>query len=163
MQVSRKDFIRIGVGTAAGVLVGGSVTGAENSPNPYAGGKENLRYNNPFKQKVEQGWVRGRQVSAIDLGATNVKPDFPISEQYVFIPESAYTEPTTTVEQFEALAKKAVGHQVYATDPSEQGYSPMWHNNWVLVPQGYKANTLKSVAEVEKSSYKIVPTPIWDN
>ncbi len=42
-------------------------------------------------------------------------------------------------------------------------YSPIWHNNWVLVPPGYQANSLRLVAAVKASGYTVVSSSFYDN
>lgn len=178
-RVTRKDFIGGGLLSAAGVLLGAcqsyAQTGmASSTPSPMrpvpmrpdttaAGSMQPGQYGNPYDQKVNIAWYKGRQVQHLFLGATNQKPGYKIAEQYLPLPKSAYTGAVNTPEEFMAKVKQVAGHGIFDSIPTDPNYSPIWHNNWVLVPDGYTPNTLKSVEDVRRSGYQVVETPIWVN
>ncbi len=191
-SVSRKGFIRLGAGTAAAVWLGACTTKDAGTPaaaagqldssavagtattmapgldtataaSTYAGDVVNLRYNDPFKQGFHPVWIHGKKAFHLNLGAVNQRPAYKIAEQYLVLREADYKEPTKTPDQFMATSKTIVGDPVFDSAPGDANYSPIWHNNWVLVPASYQANTLTSEEEVKKSGYKIISTPIWVN
>lgn len=192
-RLTRKDFLRAGLVSAAGVYAGAcqreesaavavpAAPGAAMAdtmpgagPRPagldttfvgpkWAGDVVNLKYSNPFEQAIKIAWYDGKQVAHLFLGAAGAKPDFKVAEQYLPLPESEFKGAQITPDQFKDLTKKLVGHGIFDSVPGEPNYSPIWHNNWVLVPAGYQENTLKSVADAKASGYRIVSTPIWVN
>ncbi len=191
--VSRKDFIRLGALSAAAWYVGGcrsndgrqfadtaaeSAAGTAAAPHErqaqagldttftgpaFVNGVENLKYSNPFRQHLAPVWIHGKKAFHLNLGAVNQKPAYPIAEQYLPLRASDYPGSTATPEAFMSQARKLVGSPVFDSQPGDDNYSPIWHNNWVLVPADYTPDTLRSVEDVRKSGYRIVPTPIWVN
>lgn len=192
-SVTRKDFIRLGAGTAAAFWLGACTsrdTGAAAAathpdsmvPPPggapgmaaagldtttatqtFGGDLENLRYSDPFKQGIHPVWIHGKKAFHLNLGAVNEKPAYKIAEQYLVLRESDYKQPTRTPMEFMAMSKTIVGDPVFDSGPGDADYSPIWHNNWVLVPASYQADTLKTEEAVKSSGFKIVSTPIWVN
>lgn len=187
--VSRKDFIRLGAGTAAAFWLGACTTHDAGTPTVAAGRTDsaaaagtaapgldtaaaattfvgdvvNLKYNDPFKQGIHPVWIHGKKAFHLNLGAVNQRPAYKIAEQYLVLREADYKQPTKTPAEFMATSKTIVGDPVFDSAPGDANYSPIWHNNWVLVPASYQPNTLKSEEEVKKSGYKIVSTTIWVN
>ncbi|MGH7907272.1 MAG: hypothetical protein ACREP6_11660 [Candidatus Binataceae bacterium] len=161
---SRNEFIKIGIGSLAGLWLAArpsSTLAAGTSA--FVDGKENLKYNNPFHQKIEPVWIHGKECFHLDLGATSTKPDYKIAEQYLVLYERDYRNPPKSVGEFVTQAKMIVGKPIFDSDPNDANYSPIWHNNWVLAPKDYKIESLKSAQEVKSSGHKIVPTQIWVN
>lgn len=189
VQLTRKGFLQAGIATAAGVWL--SACNSEPDPDvaavpvatPDAGAAapqpgvdttfagpryvenvENLKYNNPFGQQLDPAWNEGNKVFHFFLGAATTAPPYKVAMQYLPIRKSAYNGATTTVDDFMRLVKNAkVGTVVFDSVPGDANYSPIWHNHWVLVPDDYQADTLRSVAQVQQSGYEVVETPIWVN
>ncbi|MGH8011626.1 MAG: hypothetical protein ACREQ4_03890 [Candidatus Binataceae bacterium] len=161
---SRSEFIKAGIGSVAGLWLAArpSLSMAAETPS-FVDDRENLKYNNPFHQKLEPVWIHGKHCFHLDLGATNTKPDYKIAEQYLVIYEDDYKKPTKSVDDFISQAKKLVGMPIFDSDPNDSNYSPIWHNNWVLVPTNYKTNALRSAPAVKSSGHKVISTPIWVN
>jgi hypothetical protein len=42
-------------------------------------------------------------------------------------------------------------------------YSPIWQFNYVIVPRGYEANTLRSERDCLRSGYDIVRSMVFEN
>ena len=101
-------------------------------------------------EKVIQGWLGGAQVFYPDFGA-NLPIAIPI---WAFI---------TGLD--DKGMPKFVKDQRNIIDavPKDAGYSAFWQVNMVTVPDGYKANTLKSAEDVVKSGYKVAPTQLVVN
>lgn len=159
-KLRRTSFLRFGLGTLAGtaaLAAEGRAAMARDVDLP-----ETLKYNNTFGQKVGPAWYGGKRVYAMDLGVTATKPDYQIAEQYIPIRASSFSN-AKTVAEFKQQLKSMVGHEIYDSVPGMPQYSPIWHNNWVLVPHSYKANTLRSVEAVRKSGFPIHPADFWIN
>lgn len=190
LHLTRKTFLQAGIASAAGVMlsactseptpartavvdtVAGAGTNAGVGPGldttfvgpRYVENLENLKYNNPFNQGLDPAWNEGNKVFHFFLGAATTAPPYKIAVQYLPIRQSAYDGPTRTTDDFMRLVQNAkVGTVVFDSVPGDPNYSPIWHNHWVLVPDDYQADTLRSVAQVMSSGYEVVETPIWVN
>ncbi len=158
----------LAAGPAAALAAGsdavpaGGPTGAGSSPGllPYVDGLENLRYNNPFGQVVNPAWAHGHKVFHFDLGATMIKPEYKIAQQYHAVYAEGFQLPMSVL-QF--LMAPLIGYEVYSAVPGDPEYSPIWHNYFVLVPQDYMTNSLRSVADIQTSGYPVVTSSIWVN
>lgn len=111
----------------------------------------NLEYSNPYGQIVHPRWAGGQVVwsipcgpVAVDLSKTHVADEYII----VYSMKGPDGGPVKVEDQY----------TIYDTKPGDPGYSPLWRHNYVIVPRDYKAQTLRSKADVLKSGYPIETT-----
>lgn len=117
---------------------------------------EQLDYNNPLRQPIETAWYNGKKYWAfgpniplpIDPSDTKVAQEYDIAYSI-----SDHGEPKLVPLQL----------SIYDSIPGMEQYSPIWHLNYVIVPKGYVANTLRSVADVMSSGYPIVSSDTYVN
>ncbi|MCL5961092.1 MAG: hypothetical protein M1358_17600 [Chloroflexi bacterium] len=81
---------------------------------------------------------------------------------YHFVYEDEFQAPTT-VEGFKSQPRAPGVFTVFDSVPGQPNYSPIWHNNWLLVPRDYKVDSIRSVDAVKGSGYRIVDSPIYVN
>jgi hypothetical protein len=118
-----------------------------------------LTYTNPFNQNLAARWVNGEIVYRVSFGEVKVDPKATkVAREYLAVYAApGPDDPPTKVERVpDQLA-------IYDTKPGDAGYSPIWHYHYVVVPRDYKANTLRSEADVLKSGYKVVPVEHFTN
>ncbi len=101
-------------------------------------------------EKVIQGWLGGREVFYPDFGV-NLPVAIPIWAFITGLDDKGM--PKFVTDQ----------RNIIDAVPRDAGYSAFWQVNMVTVPDGYKANTLKSAEDVVKSGYKIAPTQLVVN
>jgi len=90
-----------------------------------------------------RGWYRGREVHYFDFGPS---PDHTLPIYAFITGMDAQGNPQFVPGQ----------HNIIDVLPGMPGYSPFWDVHLVKVPAGYKANSITSAAEVEKSGYEIL-------
>jgi hypothetical protein len=163
-ELPRAGFVRLSFGLALTAVC--SHTEASLAATPPTSGSsstsEQLHYNNAFGQRYRQAWYDGERVYALPLGIATTRPGYKIAQQYTVVDARTFDNPTT-IAALHLQLKKAVGLPIYDSVPGMAAYSPIWHNNWVLVPAGYKANTLRSVQDVVRSRYAIRTSNFWIN
>jgi hypothetical protein len=140
----------------------GSPSGSPTPEPTYVGDEENLKYNNPFQQQIDPAWYDGKKVYHFALNWSTEQPPFNVAEQYLFVYEDEYQAPTT-VDGFKAQPKVPGQFVVFDSVPGQPNYSPIWHNNWVLVPRSYEVNSIRSVDDIKRSFYQVVDSPIYVN
>lgn len=92
---------------------------------------------------ITRGWYKGREVHYFDFG---MNPDHTLPIYALITGMDANGHPQFVPGQ----------HNIIDVIPGQPGYSAFWDVNPVVVPAGYKANTLTSAAEVLKSGYQIL-------
>lgn len=126
-------------------------------------GIENLTYSNPFKQAMERVWFDRRVVYAIELGAVLPDPrkNTKIAQEYQIVYDIALDADGLPIE---ARRKRVPGQlNIYDSVPGMPKYSPIWRMNYVVVPQGYVLNSLRSEQDVLNSKYQIVRSSYFVN
>jgi hypothetical protein len=141
-------------------IIDGKLTGL-NMPSDWkiADRARELTFTNPFHQDVAARWVNGEIVYRISLGAVKVDPKTTkVAKEYIAVYAApAPGDPPTKVERVpEQLA-------IYDTKPGDEGYSPIWHYHYVVVPRDYKPNTLRSEKDVLDSGYPVVAVDHFSN
>ncbi len=117
---------------------------------------EQLDYNNPMHQVIETAWFNGKKYWAIG-------PNIPLPIN---------PEETKTAEEY--VIVYGVGEEeephlvplqlnIYDSIPGMPQYSPIWHLNYVIVPQDYVPNTLRSAEQVLNSPYQVIPSDRYVN
>ncbi|MBI2954333.1 MAG: hypothetical protein HYY30_08470 [Chloroflexi bacterium] len=176
-KLSRRSFVGLGLGSTAAFLLascgidqsqsrqagvsGEGMTTATPEPT-YVGDEENLKYNNPFRQEIRPTWYEDKKVYHLDLGRTLTRPPFNVAEQYSFVYEDEYLAPST-MEQYDAQPRVPGQLVVFDSVPGDPNYSPIWHNNFVLVPRDYQVNNIRSVDAINRSGYRVVDSPVYVN
>jgi hypothetical protein len=89
---------------------------------------------------------------------TGLGPDGEVVRYYNF--DVQPTSPAPIYVLFRSGENKPVEGQLNIVDviPGDKGYSDFWEVNKVTVPTDYKANTLTSLAEIQKAGYPIRAT-----
>ncbi|NMP24432.1 peptidoglycan-binding domain-containing protein [Sulfobacillus harzensis] len=118
---------------------------------------EQLDYNNPLLQKLETAWVDGKKYWA--YGPNIPLPIDPkrtkVAQEYVIVYHVSRRHHWATFVPLQL--------NIYDSIPGDPKYSPIWHLNWVVVPHSYVPNTLKSVHDVKRSPYKVIPSDVYVN
>jgi hypothetical protein len=123
---------------------------------PYRAGRERLTYNNPFKQSVERVWFDGKLVYAVDCGEVEIDPKkTKIAEEYMVVHGVKRDGTPTRPVQGQ--------YNIYDSVPGMRKYSPIWRFNYVVVPAGYRPNTLRSERDVLRSGHKVVRSKKFEN
>lgn len=124
---------------------------------PWVDGLENLTYSNPFGQEIGPVWYHDRLGYAIHGGEIWIDPErTEWANQYMPV-YSVAGGPDGGPERV------AGQHIIYDTAPGDEGYSPIWRHHWVVVPRDYESNSLRSVAAVRTSGYRLVTTDRYFN
>lgn len=124
-------------------------------------GAEALSYDNPLSQTVERAWYDGKIVFALvgepmQLGdAHGIK----VAKEY---------QPVHAVDLDQdgwMTSHKPVHGQlnVYGSIPGQHEYSAIWKFYYVMVPDGYEANTLRSEQDCLDSGYQIKESNYYRN
>lgn len=118
---------------------------------------EQLDYNNPLLQPVETAWVNDRKYWAfgpnipLPIDPTQTK----VAQEYVIV--------YSVSEQHDWATFVPLQLNIYDSIPGQAKYSPIWHLNWVVVPQSYVPNTLRSEQDALDSGYQIVSSSNYVN
>ncbi len=118
-----------------------------------------LTYTNPFIQNLAARWVDGEIVYRVSFGEVKVEAaSAKVAKEYIPVYRAPGPgDPPTRVQRVpEQLA-------IYDTKPGDQRYSPIWHYHYVVVPQDYKPNKLRSEKAVLQSGYEVVPVNHFSN
>src|ERR1041385_409891 len=124
---------------------------------------EQLEYNNPYGYDIEQVWFNGKIIFAseqgeVDIDETKVK----VAQEYQIV----YAVELRKDGKLKSKTKpRRVRGQlnIYDSVPGMKKYSPIWQFNYVIVPKGYKANTLRSEKDCLESGYKIKRSRVFEN
>lgn len=120
---------------------------------------QRLTYTNPFNQNLAPRWVNGEIVYRVSFGEVKVDPKATkVAKEYIAVYAApAQADPPTKVERVPGQLA------IYDTGPGDEGYSPIWHYHYVVVPHDYTTNTLRSEKDVLESGYKVVPVDHFTN
>lgn len=149
------------------------ITGGELSREPARetfrpDGVENLTYNNPYRLEIERVWFDGMIVFAVESGEVEIEFDEnrravgnKVAQEYQIVygvdlderGKLAAGEPERVEGQY----------NIYDSVPGMEAYSPLWQFNYVIVPQDYRPNTLRSEADCLKSRYPILKSTVVEN
>lgn len=103
--------------------------------------------------------MNGEIVYRISVGAVKVDPKTTkVAKEYIAV----YSAPGPG-EPYDKVERVPEQLAIYDTQPGDEGYSPIWHYHYVVVPRDYKANTLRSEKDVLQSGYKVVPVDHFSN
>lgn len=141
--------------------------GAEITPPTYRGtgnfqgDVEHLTYTNPFCQDVERAWFDGKLVYAVDAGEVNMPEagNVKVAKEY---------QPVYSVELDEKgklKSKKEIDGQynIYDSVPGMEKYNAIWQFYYVIVPQDFTPNALRSEQDCLNSGYQILKSNMFEN
>jgi hypothetical protein len=156
---TRRSLLRL---SALGLLGGALVfaCGDEEDPRmnptsvPAAGGDNGA---GATELKLISGWYRDRRVQYFDLG-TNTK----LTQGSSIAVAPIYALVSGVDAQGNPRPVQGQGN-IIAVKPGDPGYSDLWQLNLVTVPEGYKANDIKSVAALRSSGFASAPTTMYVN
>ena len=122
---------------------------------------EHLDYNNPYRYKIERVWFDGRVVFATEQGELEVDPKkVKVAQEYQLV----YAVRLDARGRLAAEPKRVAGQlNIYDSVPGMKKYSPIWQFNYVVVPRGYVANTLRSERDCLRSGYQIKQSRVFEN
>jgi len=128
---------------------------------------ESLEYNNPFNQGVERVWFDGKIVYASEQGELELTfdDDFTcvgnkVAQEYQVVYAVDLDERGKLIGEAELVPGQ---YNVYDSVPGMEQYSPLWQFNYVVVPRGYVANTLRSERDCLQSGYTVIKSTVVEN
>jgi hypothetical protein len=124
-------------------------------------GVEALDYNNPFGQTLERVWFDGKLVYAAELGEVDVDPGrVKVAQEYQVVYAVELDEQGKLRHEPQLVPGQ---YNIYDSVPGMDTYSPIWQFNYVIVPRGYRANTLRSEADCLSSGHPILHSNVFEN
>ena len=142
------------------VVVDGDVGAAAPGPQFRSDGHEALSYNNPFAQNLERVWFDGQIVFAVDVGEVDVDPaKVNVAQEYAVVHAVTLDERG----KLRSMSPVAGQYNIYDSVPGMPQYSPIWQFNYVVVPEGYEPNSLRSARGCEESGFEIVRSSQFEN
>jgi hypothetical protein len=132
-------------------------------------GVENLTYSNPYALEIERVWFDGRIVYAVESGEVEIGFDEQrnavgnkVAQEYQVVHAVALDEHGKLEDGIEPERIEGQ-YNIYDSVPGMERYSPLWQFNYVIVPQGYEANSLRSEMDCLSSGYPIRKSTIVEN
>ena len=120
-----------------------------------------LTYDNPFGQEMERVWFDGKLVYAIDCGEVEVDPSrVKVAQEYQVVRRVDLDEQGRRRSEPELVPGQ---YNIYDSVPGMEGYSPIWQFNYVLVPDDYRPNSLRSEEDCRRSGYDIIRSNDFEN
>jgi hypothetical protein len=138
-------------------------TRSKTRPKQKRGAVELLDYNNPYGYKIERVWFDGKIIFASEQGELDVdEKKVKVAQEYQIV----YSVDLNARRQLkDGKEPRRVKGQlnIYDSIPGMKKYSPIWQFNYVIVPRGYKANTLRSEDDCLRSGYPIKKSRVFEN
>jgi hypothetical protein len=142
----------------------------EGRPDTYRpDGTENLTYSNPYGLTVERVWFDGRMVFALDAGEVEVTYDDDraaignkVAQEYQVVHSVELDERGKWKDDREPELVEGQ-YNIYDSVPGMEKYSPLWQFNYVVVPEDYEPNTLRSEEDCLSSGYRIEKSTVTEN
>ena len=134
-----------------------------------ADGVEDLTYSNPFGLELERVWFDGKVVYAVELGELEIEFDEERNARNAKVAQEYQVVRTVELEDGGKLKDgkdpdRVDGQfNIYDSVPGMEKYSPLWQFNYVVVPEDYEANTLRSEADCIASGYPILKSTVVEN
>ena len=132
-------------------------------------GVENLAYSNPFGLELERVWFDGKVVYAVELGEIELEFDderrsktAKVAQEYQVV-RSVELDDEGKLKDGQEPERVEGQYNIYDSVPGMEQYSPLWQFNYVVVPEGYEANTLRSEADCLASGYPIHRSTVVEN
>ena len=95
---------------------------------------------------LARGWHEGRELHYHDLGTRSPLDGERVSTAQIWLPIRG-------LDADGRMIRIEGQHTILDVLPGEDGYSDLWDIVFVLVPEGYRADELTSLAEIEASGY----------
>src|SRR5690349_11249681 len=105
---------------------------------------------------VVQGWFDGRATFYYDFGMNS--PALDDATKVASAPIYVLVTGFDASGQPQPLAGQ---HNIIDVVPGEAGYSDLWQVNFVTVPSGTAANSVRSLDEIQKAGYPVKPTDMF--
>jgi hypothetical protein len=124
---------------------------------------EALQYSNPYGYKIERVWFDGRVIFATEQGEVDVDPKkVKVAQEYQVVYS---VKLTPKGKHAGGKGPKRVPGQfnIYDSVPGMRKYSAIWQFNYVIVPQDYVANTLRSERDCLRSGFEIKKSTVFEN
>ncbi len=145
-------------------------TVAREERDPFrADGVEDLTYSNPFGLELERVWFDGKVVYAVELGELEVEFDeernarnAKVAQEYQVV-RAVELDDEGKLKDGKEPERVEGQFNIYDSVPGMEKYSPLWQFNYVVVPEEYKANTLRSEADCLASGYPILKSTVVEN
>ncbi len=134
-----------------------------------ADGVENLTYNNPYAMEIERVWFDGKVVFAVETGEVEIEFDEhrvargnKVAQEYQVV-YSVELDDHGKLKDGKEPERVDGQYNIYDSVPGMEKYSPLWQFNYVVVPQNYEPNSLRSEADCLNSGYRIEKSTIVEN
>ena len=132
-------------------------------------GVEDLTYSNPFGLELERVWYDGKVVYAVELGEIEVEFDeervarnAKVAQEYQVV-RAVELDDEGKLNDGKEPERVDGQYNIYDSVPGMERYSPLWQFNYVVVPDDYEANTLRSEADCLESGYPILKSTVVEN
>jgi hypothetical protein len=150
-------------------ITNGDVTRQGRPETFLADGTENLTYNNPYGMEIERVWFDGKIVYAIESGEVELEFDEErvprankVAQEYQVV-NSVELDERGKLRDGREPERVEGQYNIYDSIPGMDDYSPLWQFNFVVVPDDYEPNTLRSEADCRNSGYRIEKSTIVEN
>lgn len=142
------------------VIDNGEISASGSGPEFLPNDVEAMTYNNPFSQNLERVWFDDKIVFALDVGEVDVDPaEVKVAQEYQIVYEVELDERGKLKRKREVEGQ----YNIYDSVPGMDIYSAIWQFNYVVVPQSYQPNSLRSAAACESSGHRIVRSNVFEN
>jgi hypothetical protein len=150
-------------------LVDGDIRSHDGAPAFREDGVEKLTYSNPYAFEIERVWFEGKVVYAgeqgeveLDFDEDRVATNNKVAQEYqvvyaVDLDDQGKLQGGKEPDRVEGQLN------IYDSIPGMENYSPLWQFNYVVVPDDYEANTLRSEADCLGSGYEIRKSTVVEN
>ena len=132
-------------------------------------GIERLTYSNPFNLEIERVWFDGKVVFAVESGEVEIEFDEHrvargnrVAQEYQIV-HAVELDERGKLRNGEEPERVEGQFNIYDSVPGMDNYSPLWQFNYVVVPEDYEANTLRSEADCLNSGFPIVKSTVVEN
>ncbi len=132
-------------------------------------GTENLTYNNPYNLEIERIWFDGKVVYAVEQGEVELEFDAnrtcvgnKVVQEYQVVYRAELDE-DGKLKGGQEPERVEGQYNIYDSVPGMEKYSPLWQFNYVVVPQDYEPNTLRSEADCLNSGHPIHKSTVVEN
>lgn len=142
-------------------MQGGKVSTTGGGTRYTAAGAEDLNYNNPLNQTIERAWYDGKIVFAI----TGEPMRLTRGDEVKWAKEYQPVKAVQLDQSGWMTSHTPVPGQlnVYATAPGDETYSAIWKFYYVMVPENYQPNSLRSEHDCLNSGYEIRESNFYRN
>jgi hypothetical protein len=150
-------------------LQGGDPAARRSAETFRGDGVEDLTYDNPFGMEIERVWFDGKVVYAVELGELEVEFDehrvarnAKVAQEYQVV-RAVELDDEGKLKDGQEPERVEGQFNIYDSVPGMEQYSPLWQFNYVVVPEDYEANTLRSEADCLASGYPILKSTVVEN